>query len=249
MPQRKDFRISTALEDAHWWYLAVYDLVGRMLQPLRTAGDLLVLDAGCGSGGLVRSLQKSSRTVGVDIDRDALAAGRRAGTEHLAQASVEALPFRDGLFDAVVSVDVLCHELCDDAAALREILRVLKPGGRLLLNLPAYNWLMGPHDKAVGNRRRYARRDVEDLLTVAGFRIEHLAYRNNLLFPIACLRRLAQKALLRSKERYDVTALPGWLNGLLFGVIGLETRLLKWWNLPFGLSVFAVAQRPGSCQE
>ena len=179
----------------------------------------------------------------MDVALDALEAARHSGAETVACARAECLPLPSDCVDVAVSVDVLCHETCDDQAALREICRVLKPGGALLLNLPAYEWLKGPHDRAGRNRRRYTAGEVVRLLTAAGLCVQRITYRNTLLFPVACVRRLAQKMFLGSGRHSDVTALPRWLNSVLYAVLAVECRLLRHCNLPFGLSVFAVAKK------
>ena len=231
------------IEDTYWWYQGVYALIGEWLQPLMSNRPL-ILDAGCGPGALARRLDASARVLGVDVEQDALAAGRRAGTTGLARAHLEALPLPDGCCDAVVSVDVVCNENCREEEALREIHRVLKPGGALLLNMPAYEWLKGPHDRAGGNRRRYTAGEVSKILGAAGFVVQRITYRNTFLFPMACARRMVQKLALGSRARLDVRPLPGWLNELLLAVLVLEAPFLKHCNLPFGLSIFAVALKP-----
>ena len=244
MEQTEEFRISTGLEDTHWWYLGIYNLIQELLGTPGADADLLILDAGCGSGGLLRALRSYPGTIGMDVAQEALVAARRSGADAVARGSVECLPLPDSCVDVVISIDLLSHHLCDERAALREIRRVLKPGGVLLLNLPAYEWLKGPHDRAGWNRRRYRSREVLELLLAAGFCVERMTYRNTFLFPIAGARRLAQKVLGGTRSRSDVTPLPAWLNNLLFSVLVLETRFLRRFDLPFGLSLFAVARKP-----
>jgi SAM-dependent methyltransferase len=205
---------------------------------------MTILDAGCGSGGMLRALKLEHEVLGIDAAHDALAAGLRAGAQGLARARIELLPLRDECLDAVVSVDALCHESCDEPGALREIRRVLRPGGVLLVNLPAYEWLKGPHDLAVRNRRRYAAHEVRSMLVAGGFLVRRITYRNTLLFPIACAVRLMERLILGQRGRSDVGLLPRWLDEMLFALLFLEARLLKRVSSPFGLSVFAVAIKP-----
>ena len=244
MEQTEEFRICTGLEDTHWWYLGIYDLIQELLKAVGADGGRLILDAGCGSGGLLRALRSYPGAVGMDIAQEALVAARCSGMDAVARGGVECLPLPDSCVDVVISIDVLSHHLCDEQAALREIRRVLKPGGTLLLNLPAYEWLKGPHDRAGWNRRRYRSREVVELLLAAGFCVERMTHRNTFLFPIACARRLVHKMIWPTRSRSDVTPLPAWLNNLLFSVLVLETRFLRRVNLPFGLSLFAVARKP-----
>lgn len=164
------------------------------------------------------------------------------------RASVCALPFSDGCFDLVVSLDVLYHRAVpDDRAAARELARVLRPGGLLLLNLPAYEFLRSTHDRAIHTARRYTRGRVRSLLLEAGLTPLHVGHWNSLLFPIAAAVRLWGRLRPPHEEAgSDVRPLPAWQNALLRGVLRLELAARRWWCFPFGLSVIAVARKPAS---
>jgi SAM-dependent methyltransferase len=234
-----------AVEDRHWWYVGVRREVERWLGGLRPSGGrpLRVLDAGCGTGGLLANLRTPAWRAGVEISSHGirLARTRRGGV--LAQASVAALPFADGTFDAVVSIDVLCHAGVEERQAVEEAARVLRPGGRLLVQVPAFDWLRGRHDAAVWTKRRYRRAEVTTLLAGAGLESRRSAYRNSLLFPAAVIARLAKRGRSsREGARSDVRAVPAPINRILSGILALERRLRV--PFPFGLSVFCVGEKP-----
>jgi len=236
-----------AVEDRHWWYVGVRREVERWLGDLRPAdgGPLRILDAGCGTGGLLARLRTPGWRAGVEISSLGilLARTRRGGV--LAQASVAALPFADETFDAVVSIDVLCHAGVEEKQAVEEAARVLRPGGRLLVQVPAFDWLRGEHDAAVWTKRRYRRQEITKLLSGAGLVSRRSAYRNSLLFPMAAIARLAKRGKVnREGARSDVRAVPAPLNLLLSGVLALERRLRV--PFPFGLSVFCVGEKTAS---
>jgi len=152
------------------------------------------------------------------------------------------LPFRDGAFDLVVSADVLYHRaVTDDGGALAELRRVCRPGGVVLLNLPAHRWLTADHDRAIHAARRYARRDLRRLATGAGLDVVRLSYFNCLLFPLAAAVRLATR---RGRARSDVRPLPRGIDAALARVLEAEGWLLLRMPLPWGLSLFAVLRRP-----
>lgn len=232
-------------EEAHWWYLGLRDLiVPAVLGGLIGRDRTTVLDAGCGTGRNLAALA-SVNAVGLEFSKEAFRFLRRRGLNALARGSVDRLPFRDQSFDVVLSADVLC---CvgppGDLAALREFRRVLKPGGRLILNLPAYDWLRGRHDEAVHTRKRYTQAGLVGLLSQAGFVIQICSYRNTFLFPIVAAVRLGQR--LRGDgggSGSDLSIPPVAVNRLLSLPLLVENRLIRWGvRFPFGLSVHVVAE-------
>lgn len=243
MPAR-EYDVMRRAEDRHWWYRALRSLVARELA--RTAprtGAVRVLDAGCGTGG---GLVRWTRTLGVpcygiDLAAGALAHCAERGERRVAQAPVEALPFRDEAFDAVVSLDVICLEGIDEARALAEIRRVLRPGGSLILNLPAFAGLRGEHDRAVRIRHRYTSDELARLLRSSGFVVKRIRYWNTALFPVAWVVRRLRRGSAEATS--DLAPLPGPLNAALTALLRLEAVLLARATPPFGTSVLAVAMK------
>ena len=236
-----------AVEDRHWWYVAVRREVERWLEGLAGASTRppRVLDAGAGTGGLLANLRTRARKVGLEISSEGIRLARSRGLAQvpLVQGTVSSLPFADDSFDAIVSIDVLCHTSVEERQALQEAARVLRPGGRILVQVPAFEWLFGEHDAAVWSKRRYRRAEVARLLSEAGLAIRRCSYRNALLFPAAAAARLLKRGR-RSREgaRSDVRGVPRAVNAVLSGVLALERRLGV--RFPFGLSVFAVGEKP-----
>jgi SAM-dependent methyltransferase len=157
----------------------------------------------------------------------------------IASGSINALPFADACFDAAVSADVLCHAVVDPETALAELQRVLRPGGHLILNLPAYQWLLSTHDRQVHNARRFTARTAAALLRKAGFNRIHTAYWNSLLLPLMIVQR---KILTHGNTVSDVAAFPPWLDVTLHAMTKFERDLPI--ALPFGGSVLAIAEKP-----
>jgi SAM-dependent methyltransferase len=238
-----------ASEQRMWWFRALHrNLIQAWLGlAARRGGGERLLDAGCGTGGFLARLGEARPgAFCAGIDRDALACrfARGKGAK-VVQGSIGALPFAGGSFDAVFSADVLCHGGVDQREALREMRRCLKPGGLLVLNLPAYRWLYSAHDRAVDNVRRYGRAEVAALLDEAGFIRIRTSYWNTLLFPLMVARRKLGSRGAAS----DVSVLPRPLEWLLAGVAAAESGLLAWllaWGLrlPFGGSILAAGVRP-----
>jgi SAM-dependent methyltransferase len=162
-----------------------------------------------------------------------------------ARGRVEALPFPGDAFDAVTSFDVLYHRwIEDDAAAVAELARVLRPGGVLLMRVPALRMLWGAHDAAVHSRHRYTTREVRALLEGQGLRVLRVTYANTLLFPVIALRRLLDR--LTGREGSDVSFLPAPLEWTFGSLLRLEARVLPRVSFPLGASVFALARKPGA---
>lgn len=241
-----------AVEDSHWWYAGMRRVAGELLRARLVclkggrSGTLNILDAGCGTGGNAAYLQEYGRVWGMDLSAEALRFARRRPGLTLARGSVDRLPFSDGSFDLVLSNDVLCHlHVADDERAVAEFARVLRPGGVIYLQLPAFDRLRSHHDAAVYTRHRYTDLEVRGLLHRAGLRVRRLTYANALLFPAAAAWRLLHKAgNPEEAERSDVRPVQPLVNAALRTALSLEAPVIRRRNLPFGLSVIGVAEKP-----
>ncbi len=238
------------IEDDYWWYVGLRALVIDFLKKYIGWGPKLrLLDAGCGTGGFLARAD-GYRCFGFDLSPLAIDYCRRRGLERLFQASVREIPFLDESCDIIVSLDVLCNvPRASDMAVLKEFYRVLRPGGILVLNLPAYDTLKSRHDKAVHIQHRYGRKELHRKLEAAGFWVETISYRNSLLFPeIAALRlleRLWPEA--QSQAKSDLVPLPRPVNGFLSSLLAFENRLiLSGLRFPFGLSLLCSSRKPAS---
>ena len=241
-----EYRAIYTVEDRHWWYVgmrAITEALVETLYPGRT--DLRILDAGCGTGGAMAYLSRFGAVTGCDVSSLALEFCRARGLTSLGLASVTALPFPPATFDLVTSFDVLYHRAVDDTlAALRDFRRVLRPGGRVLLRLPAYDWLRGGHDVVIHTARRFTTSEVADSLRETGFVVERLSYANTLLFPLALAKRLLERAAPDAPPaRSDVAPNPAWVDALLSGPLRVEAAWLRRWGLPLGLTVVAVGRK------
>ncbi|MBI5642594.1 MAG: class I SAM-dependent methyltransferase [Deltaproteobacteria bacterium] len=243
----REYRSIYELEDTHWWYVGLRSLVFESAEKsLKGKKPAASLDAGCGAGAALKSLSNRGRAAGIDYSPVSLGFCKKRGLTALAQASVTELPFKDGSFDLVISLDVIYHSgVKDDVAALKEFRRVLKDGGILILNLPAYEFLRSPHDLANFTQRRYTKAVLQDRLRLSGLSMERLTYRNTFLFPMIALVRIAKKYLFSSGKGSgsDLIRLPSIINALLLMIISIENSILKVIDLPFGSSVFCVARK------
>ncbi|MBL9208264.1 MAG: methyltransferase domain-containing protein [Opitutaceae bacterium] len=244
--QRDEYLKLAEVEDDMWYFRSLHGHARRELE-LRhaTSQPLSLLDAGCGTGGLLVRMRKANPNwiwTGIDFMPLAcdLARERCPGCE-IVQASVTALPFADARFDAVASVDVLSQvPYPNDAfAGVRELARVLKPGGTLVINVPAYQWMWSYHDESCQTRHRFAADEVRRLFESAGLRVSRLTRWNALTFPMIVAKR---KIFVRRGETSDVKPQAPWVEACMRGLMGLEHAWLglgAGWG--WGTSILAVA--------
>ena len=231
-------------EEKHWWYRALHRLIfawlGRELPDWR---NKTILDAGCGTGAILKQLGNPERNIGVDLAPEAIVFCRQRGLANVREADISSLPFPDESFDAVICSSVLYHDwVADVPSALRELGRVLRPDGILILNLPAFSFLHSAHDDAVMTARRFRKGEVRSLLTNNGFKIRRLSYWTTLLFPMAAAARVF--ALLKSGRDFESGSKPA-ASAILGGVMTIERGLLRLTNLPVGVALMAVARKDG----
>jgi SAM-dependent methyltransferase len=231
-----------ALQQTHFWFVGRLRLVAGL-----TADDLRrprrVLDVGCGAGGTVRWLLDHGHDgVGVDSSSASLGHAARlvpAGVLHRGDA--ERLPFPDASFDGVLLLDVLEH--VDDGAALVEAMRVLRPGGWVLVSVPAHGWLWSVRDRDAGHLRRYSRRTIVETVARAGFAVERVTYYQCVLLPVLAAGRVATRRSGGRRLRDREERVPAPLNRALALVNSAEARVAARIGLPWGSSLVLRARR------
>lgn len=246
----REYRQMYGVEEFHWWYVTLHDLITRTVarERHRAGKGLRMLDAGCGTGRLCQLLEPFGSIVGCDISEEALACCRERGVATF-RADLNRLDLPAEGYDVITSIDTLYHQwITDEAAVLKLFFTGLKPGGLLIVNLVAHEFLRGSHDIAVQTRRRYTRSEVVAMLRSAGFSVELATYRLGLLFPLFALHRflcrLTTAGRAPEEVRSDVTPLHPLPNALLTNLSRMENRLIPHCPIPVGTSVFAVARKP-----
>jgi SAM-dependent methyltransferase len=231
------------VEQSHWWYIGRRRIIeGFVADICRRVSDRRprILDVGCGTGANLILLSKYGEAEGVDVSEDALAFCRERGLDKVRLGAGEELPYDDGTFDLVTAFDVVEH-MDDDLAGLTEMRRVLRPGGRVLLFVPTFMFLWGLQDEVSNHRRRYRLPELRRVLEQAGFEIERATYANITFFlPILLVRKLMRLTGIKTETENSINV-PA-LNGVLGRVLGAESWILRYTNLPFGVSGLCVAR-------
>jgi len=230
-------------EESLWWYRGLRGIVLELVARFAPPQSFTLLDAGCGTGGMLAHLARrfpAAQMHGLDYAERACTLARERSSADIRCGSVDKMPYGDASFDVIVSLDVLDADDVDPRRALAEFRRCLRPGGLLVLNLAAYQWLLSWHDRAVGQSRRYSLAGISGELAAAGFARRYGGYWNTLLFPFMVLHRKVWPAGDRTAS--TVEAFPAPANALFAALVGIERRwIAAGGRLPFGGSVLCVA--------
>jgi SAM-dependent methyltransferase len=239
---QKEFRDAMArLEKEHWWYKARREILETAVD--RFAGEPnLALTVGVGFTEEAVMLSRRARLVAIDL---APIDPRCREIALPAQADATELPFKDGAFDAVFMFDVLEH-IDADAKVLAELHRVLRPKGKLLVTVPAFQFLFGLQDEVSHHKRRYRKGPLAALVRGAGFEIDYATYFNTLLFPpiaaVRLFRRVFPAEAREGKSDFDMR-LPGGIEAILERLFSFERHAIDRASLPFGISILCSARR------
>jgi SAM-dependent methyltransferase len=238
-------KVMLEVDEQHWWYRGRRRIIRAELDRLALPPGAVVLDAGCGSGRTLQELAPYGEVHGIELDPEAADVARGRGHGEVRIGRLEELPWPDCTFDLITCLDVIEHTP-DDRLTLRELRRVCRRGGWLVVTVPAYQALWSHHDEANHHHRRYNRRMLRAAAVQAGWHLQRMTYFNSLLLAPAAAVRIAQRRLHRNGSRtQDLELGPEWLNGMLERPLRIEARWLsRGRTLPAGLSLLAVIQNP-----
>jgi SAM-dependent methyltransferase len=233
-----------AVEQSHWWYVGTREICFSLLDPyIPSRPALQILDVGCGTGGNLLALSRYGTVHGIDIDPLCVDYCRRKGLD-VSLGTMTDLQQPPSSIDLLTTFDVLYHaEPHETVGILRGMADVVRPGGLIAFREPAMPIAGGWHDRAVNGRQRFTVGGVSTSLRDAGFDPLRVTYLNTVLFPPIVLVRRLQDLRAPSGQASDVEPTPEPLNSLLLGVLRVEKALLRKTDLPFGVSLFAVARR------
>ena len=242
--ERAVFDRMAELDQDHWWFRARRRILAALIERIvRPPSRARLLEVGCGTGHNLKMLGKYGTLEACELDDCARAlAAKRLGREIKSARLPDLSMFERDAYDMVALLDVLEH-VPDDLASLKAILKRLKPGAALLLTVPANPWMWSAHDIAHHHFRRYSRRELERVIREAGYEVQVLSFFNSLLFPLVAAARIVGK--LTRKESADDSLPSGPVNAALDKIFGFEAGLIGKVPMPFGVSLVAVARRPG----
>jgi SAM-dependent methyltransferase len=243
-----EYYIMRDLENTYWWFRGKRLLIGMFLNDyLKDVGSNRTLDIGAGTGSTLALLREYGPTYGIELSRAAIDMLKQRGIDSVVCANAERpIPFKRDTFSAITCLDVLEH-LENDSGFLEEMIRVCKPGGTILITVPAMPFLWSRHDEALHHKRRYTKNGFLNRIAALNCTVTRFTYYNaSLLLPIAMVR-IFKNLLLPDRKKTEsdfFMPLPNWLNETLFLWFAAELKYLKIANVPFGLSIVAVIQKP-----
>jgi len=241
--QEHTYSIMYEIEGSHWWFAGRRQIISGFIERICKgfARRPRILDVGCGTGANLEMLANFGDAEGVDVSPEALSFCKQRGLQSVRLGEAEKLPYPDQSFDLVTGLDVVEH-LDDDLAGLREMRRVLKPGGRALLFVPAFMFLWGVQDDVSNHRRRYTMKQLKETVRKAGFEIDRATFANITFFVPTLLGRVLMRITgFRPESENNLTI--GFLNKPLGMILGVESIWLRHLNLPLGVSAICVARR------
>ncbi len=254
--RKKEYSKIFELEENHWWFFGKRKVIFSLLKKyigkeesadiLKNQNDIKLLDIGCGTGIILKEFSKYGTAYGVDFSDYAINFCKKRGLKNVSKGNANNLKFKKNSFDVVGIFDVLYHkEIKDDEKVMRDIWRILKPGGIIILTDSANMSLWSRHDVMVHARHRYTTNEIRDKLQKAQFTVEKLSYYNFFLFPLVYLVRKFDNRFNKNKEpKSNVGKTSNIINIILKEVFSLEAFLLRFIKFPFGVSVVCIARKP-----
>jgi SAM-dependent methyltransferase len=237
-----EYRMLYELETRYWWFRNLHDMLTDMVSPQLSPADR-VLDAGCGTGGLLLRLNAlSSQVYGFDLSADARPFWRERGVlAQTAIASINEIPYADNTFASVISADILECDGVDAHRAYAELVRVTRPGGLVVVVVPAYQWMMTKgHHTAVHAVRRYNGKTLRALAAGLPVTIQRVTHGFAAVFPLVAATRLMKRWQERRGQvaiKSELQPLNPLVNGILYGITNLERYLMRYTDMPFGSSL------------
>jgi SAM-dependent methyltransferase len=244
--ERDEYFRMYSLEQDFWWYKTLHELVDSTIRKFATEERIRILDAGCGTGRMLQIMAKFGEVVGIDFSDDAVTLARKRGTGQVVKGDLNDFRFEKESFHAVVCLDVLYHSgIQDDMVVVSRFFEALKPGGILILNLPAFECLRRAHDEVVHTRKRYNKKEFSIQLRKTGFGVMKAVYRLPLLFFVILISKKLKANAKEKRHDTDLKKLPGWLNSVLICYGKIDNYLIgRYIGFLPGSSLFVVAKKP-----
>lgn len=237
------YTLMATLEKNHWWFAARRAIAEKIIKQLDLPLGARILEAGCGTGGNLSMLSRYGQVQAMELDDLARQMANAKGVAQVVSGELpNKVPFQQEQFDLIALLDVLEH-VEDDRNTLKVLGSLLKPGGVLLISVPAFPFLWSAHDEVHHHKRRYLLGELKSKLGSASLEVVYASYFNTLLFPLIFGARLLSKLRSNKRESGDLTMPNPFINRLLFVIFSSERFVLGRWPLPFGVSAMAIARK------
>lgn len=233
------------LEEKNWWFISRRDMILQLMKKININKNAKILEMGCSGGPLIQFLTQNGfqNIIGIDISKSAIELCKNRGIKHVEVMDGAKTRFKDNEFDLVIASDILEH-IKNDSAALSEWHRILKPNGKLIVFVPAFNFLWSNHDEINHHYRRYSKTQLKKGIEKANFRLDDISYWNfSLFFPSSILRIFQHLQSDSNEKRDQLYELNHLVNKILIDLLKVENWFLKFFNFPLGVSVFAVCRK------
>lgn len=237
------YSLMAMLENSHWWFAARRAIAESIIKRLRLPPGAKILEAGCGTGGNLAMLSRHGQVHAMEMDDHARQLANAKGIVPVVSGCLPyEVPFQQNQFDLIVLLDVLEH-VEDDCKTLAVLGSLLKPGGRLMISVPAYPFLWSEHDEVHQHKRRYFLDELRIKLKNSGLEVAYTSYFNTILFPLVFGARQLGKLRANKRNNGDLAMPHPLINWLLFAIFSSERFALGRWSLPFGVSAMAIARK------
>lgn len=238
-----EYKKMAELENSYWWHVGRKRIINQQLKSLKLKKTTSILNIGCGTGGMIPLFEQYGTVTNIDVSIEAVKYCKDLGYKDTIKFNGKRLPFSAGVFDVIVATDVLEH-IENDSKALKEWYRVLKPGGKLIITVPAYQWLWSEHDESLHHFRRYTASGLHNLVNNNKFTVLKRSYIIVFSFPLIVLYRLIASISKKPGEKQtSYVILPSIINKFFIYLLAFEGRLLKYINFPYGTSVLIEARK------
>lgn len=241
----KEYERMYRLENFYWWFQGRKNIVLRLVKNYFKDKKIHnILDAGCGTGMIFSNLEKFGTVIGIDLSEEALKFCKERRLRPLINADLTSLPFQDESFDLAVALDILEH-VPEHEKAMAEFYRTVVKGGKLIITVPAHPFIWSEHDIALHHVRRYTMKTFNELIATQKWKKLKISYAISFTFPGIVLFRILGKFFKKKKETAstDLIILPKAINSFLTFLIRIESRMMQYINIPFGVTIVAVLEK------
>lgn len=248
--EKHEYKTMFDFEDNYWWYRGLRRIILDTITKFGDTQNMRVLDAGCGTGGNLKSLSKIFKnSFGFDLSPEAIPFWKRRGLNNQVLASVNKIPYKDQIFDVVICIDLFECDKVNEREAFDELVRILKKRGKLIINVATYQFLLSEHDRAVHSVRRYTKGRAKEVFSRENIIMIKSSYLFSVTFPLILVRRIIgkifKKSIMEKEARSDLIPIPRTLNILLYFTTIIENYLLNYISFPFGTSLLCVFKKTG----